>query len=233
MVLASFIDAPSTIRVLVADSRRFFAAGLTRLLSEQSSIDIVAEASDAPSVLRAVRDEAPPVALISHGLIEETAGLLDEIRAVAPGTAAIVYGMPPAPEILIESLRAGAKGLVDQEAGLGDVIAAVEGVAAGRIVISPHLAAQMGARQGDAWRGRAAAAEGHPLSPREVDVLRLVADGASNRAAAVALGLSEHTVRAHLRAILRKLVVQGRVQAVARGIELGLVPPTRAAVRHR
>jgi DNA-binding NarL/FixJ family response regulator len=218
--------APATISVLIADGRRFFSAGLRRLFSEQGTVEVVADAVDPPAVAGALASTQPDVILLSYGLSDDLSGTLHEVRAAAPGAAVLLYGVPHTSDITITALRLGVKGLIDEDATLGDVIAAVESVACGRVTISPRLAASL------VLAGPAPEPEedtlngGRPrLTLRELDVLRLVAGGLSNRDVATSLGVSEHTIRAHLREVMRKLRARSRIQAVTVALRLGLLPP--------
>jgi DNA-binding NarL/FixJ family response regulator len=151
--------------------------------------------------------------------------MIRSLRVRSPQTEVVLYGVGEDDALFIEALQAGVKGFADRNTDIHYLASAIHSVAAGEVMVSPGLArhiaasyAALLARERPTVRGA-----GNDLTEREFDVLRLVAAGHSNRAIAASLGLSEHTVRAHLRSVSRKLGVQNRVQAVAEAVKLGLV----------
>lgn len=216
--------SPAAVGVLIADGRRFFSAGLRRLFSEQDSVEVVADVVDLRTVAGVLTSTRPDVILLSYGLSDDLAGTLLQVRAAAPDAAVLLYGVPHTSEIAITALRLGVRGLIDEDANLRDLIAAVESVARGGVTISPRLVASLAATDPVADRMRDTADGSRPhLTSRQLDVLRLVANGLSNRDVAASLGVSEYTIRAHLREVMRKLHARSRIQAVTVAMRLGLL----------
>jgi DNA-binding NarL/FixJ family response regulator len=225
MVALSRLPTTSPIRVLLGDGRALFRSGLARLLAAEPGIVVVAEASDAAGVLDAALSTGPDVVLLDPFLPGGAVGIVRALRLRRPQSEVLLYGVPEDDAIFLGALQAGVKGFADQGTDVGYLVAAIRSVAAGEVMVSPRLARHIAAsyaalltREQSGPRGAS-----NDLTQREFDVLQLIAAGHSNRRAANALGLSEHTVRAHLRSVSRKLGVQNRVQAVAEAARLGLI----------
>jgi len=146
---------------------------------------------------------------------QETAQELIEFAADSPPV--IVLAVDPQPPWLGEALRAGVRGVLPRDASTAEIAAAIEAAAAGLVVLHPE------AVDGAAVRTREVV-QGEPLSPREIEVLRLVAEGSSNKAIAWKLSISEHTVKFHLNSILSKMRAGSRTEAVMLGLRRGLIP---------
>jgi DNA-binding NarL/FixJ family response regulator len=127
---------------------------------------------------------------------------------------------------VLDALDAGAAGYLVKEAPMEEVVAAVRAAAVGEVPLAPSVAGALVSRVRAARRlerDRAASAAAVGLTPREVDVLREMAAGATDEGAAHALGVSVHTVQSHSKSLFRKLGVHSRAEAVRRAVELGLV----------
>ncbi|REF29210.1 response regulator [Calidifontibacter indicus] len=202
-------------RVLVTDDHPVVRAGL-RMLLEASGIDVVAEAASGAEAIALARDLRPDLVLMDLQLG-------DGMDGVAATSA--LLALPTPPQVLIvttydtdadilRAVEAGAAGYLLKDAPAADLVDAVERAARGETVLAPAVADRLLARL------RRPAPR---LSARETEVLRLVADGASNREVARALFLSEATVKSHLVHIFDKLDVDSRTAAVARAREVGLL----------
>jgi len=145
---------------------------------------------------------------------QETAQELIEFLSDSPPV--IVLAADPQPPWLSEALRAGVRGLLPRDASTAEIAAAIDAAAAGLIVLHPEAV--------DTTVRTTAVAQGEPLSPREIEVLRLVAEGSSNKAIAWKLSISEHTVKFHLNSILSKMRAGSRTEAVMLGLRRGLIP---------
>jgi DNA-binding NarL/FixJ family response regulator len=231
---ASSVSVP--ISVVIVENRPVFSAGLRRLLSEQSSIDIVTEIFDVRMVSIAPMNTPPDVLLLSHGFGENLDEILRAVCTAFPRTPVVLYGIPGASDGVIAALRLGVKGFIDEDSSVGDLITAIHVVAQGQTVIAPRLASNLAALDSTPlteWAG--SAVEFQRLTLRELEVLQLVAHGLTNRCIAASIGLSEHTVRAHLREVMRKLKARSRIEAVSLGIRLKLIQPMNREdpTRHR
>jgi len=129
----------------------------------------------------------------------------------------IVLAVDPQPPWLGEALRAGVRGVLPRDASTVEIAAAIEAAAAGLVVLHPEAVDGASVRT-------AAVAQGEALSPREIEVLRLVAEGSSNKMIAWKLSISEHTVKFHLNSILSKMRAGSRTEAVMLGLRRGLIP---------
>ncbi len=190
-------------RVGVVTNSALLRAGL------ESVVEIVGSASD----LSAAADLSADVILVDWD--QEQAHELIEFAAESPPL--IVLATDSQPAWLNEALRAGVRGVLPRDASIAEIAAAIEAVATGLVVLHPEAM--------DAAPVRAATvAQGEALSPREIEVLRLVADGLSNKVIAWKLNISEHTVKFHLNSILSKMHAGSRTEAVMLGLRRGLIP---------
>jgi NarL family two-component system response regulator YdfI len=146
---------------------------------------------------------------------QEQAQELIDFAASSPPL--IVLALDPQPPWLSEALRAGVRGVLPRDASIPEIAAAIEAAAAGLVVLHPE------AVESPVVRIRPAP-NADPLSAREIEVLKLVAEGASNKEIAWKLGISEHTVKFHLNAILTKMRAGSRTEAVMLGLRQGLIP---------
>jgi DNA-binding NarL/FixJ family response regulator len=217
-------DAAGTepLRVVIADDHPVYRGGLAGLL-RQVGIDVVAEVPDGEAAIRAVTEHAPDVMVMDLNMpgisgLEATRRL----TAQAPATRVLVLSVSAQEADVTDAILAGACGYVLKEAPVEDVAAAIRAAAAGQSVISPRIATMLLRRVRDAADREPVLARAQ-LSAREVDVLRLMADGRSNHEIAHALVISPSTVRNHISSILMKLQVENRVQAAVRAVRDRLV----------
>jgi DNA-binding NarL/FixJ family response regulator len=215
-----------TIRVLLADDQRLVRAGFRMILKAESDIEIVGEAEDGAAAVERARETNPDVVLMDVRMPG-----LDGIQA----TRRIVSGGEPRPRVVVlttfdldeyvyEALRAGASGFLLKDVPEDQLVAAIRVAADGGAMFSPsatrRLIEELARRS--PHQPPPGLAE---LTPRELDVLRLVARGMSNAEIAARLVISEHTGKTHVAHILGKLDVRDRVQAVVVAYESGIVVP--------
>jgi DNA-binding NarL/FixJ family response regulator len=207
------------IRVALADDHRLVREGLRTLLAMSGEIEVVAEAADGIECLAAL--DRQPVDLLLLDLRMPRAGGLDVLRALAGRAAPRVLMLTTFDdeEELREALALGARGYLLKDASLDELLAAIRIVLDGGLVVRTAPAAALAAVR----EGAPAPEPAEPLSPRESEVLSLMAGGLSNREIADALHLAEGTVKNHVSVILAKLGVRDRVRAVLRAIEHDLV----------
>jgi len=217
------------IRVLLVDDQALFCEGLRTLLDLQPDIEVVGEANNGREAIECVARAAPDVVLmdIRMPVLDGVAATRD-IRAHHPNTQVIVLTTFDDDEYVFEALRAGAVGYLLKDVASDRLAEAIRCAARGESFLQPSVAAKVVAeftRLADAphARERANQALVEPLSDRELEILRLVATGASNKEIAATLVIAEGTVKNHVTNILGKLGVRDRTQAALKVKELGLV----------
>ncbi len=197
------------IRVLVVDDHPLFRDGMTGLLATVPDVEVVGTAGTGEDAVRLCIEHAPDVVLMDLNLPGISG--LEAIRRVVrdqPGTAVLVVTMVDDDEAVATALRIGARGYLLKGAAQEEVLAALRTVADGGAIIGKGLAARVldeGRRRYDA-----------DLSPREAEVLALVAEGVDNAGIARELGISLKTVQNHVSHVLAKLQVGDRTQAALR-----------------
>jgi DNA-binding NarL/FixJ family response regulator len=207
-------------RVLIVDDHPLFRDGLVGLLSTLSDIAVVGSVGTAKEALSAARETAPDVVLMDLNL-PGTSGVdaTRQILQVSPSTAVLVLTMVDDDDTVLAALRAGARGYVLKGAAAGEISAAIRSIAEGGSVFGAGIANRLVAPPSPGT----SAPTGPDLTPRERQVLTLIADGASNKQIARRLDLSLKTVQNHVSRILDKLHAADRTQAALRA--RGITPP--------
>jgi len=205
------------IRVLIADDHALFRRGLNIVLAGEAGVEVVAEADDGEDAVAKAAEFAPDVVLMDVRMprmsgIEATRA----IRDVIPTTKIIMLTVSDEEEDLCEAIKAGANGYLLKEISIEEVADAVRAVAQGQSLISPSMASKLLSEFNSLAKR---AADNRQLSlprltDREIEVLRLVAQGRMNREIAAELFISENTVKNHVRNILEKLHLHSRMEAV-------------------
>ncbi|OYN97626.1 response regulator transcription factor [Enemella evansiae] len=199
------------LRVLIADDHALFREGLRALL-ETAGVEVVAEAADGSQALALARDTRPDIALVDVQMPGPGIGpLVDALRDQVPATRIAVLTMHTADDLADDLERRGVLGWFGKSLGHRPLVAGLLAVAEGTPV-------RMNPRSVDPIRARTAG-----LTPREAQVLRLVARGLSNKEVADQLYLSEATVKRHLSTLYRKLGASNRVDALSRAIATGII----------
>jgi DNA-binding NarL/FixJ family response regulator len=212
------------IKVFIADDQAMVREGFGALLGAQPDMVVVGDAADGAAAVTRVRDLTPDVVLMDIRM--PVMDGLEATRRLTDGPKVIILTTFDLDDYVYEALRAGASGFLLKDAPAADLITAVRVVAAGEALLAPsvtrRLIAEFAARShGD--RPRPAAL--NALTPRETDVLRLIARGRSNQEIAEDLVVAEQTVKTHIGRILAKLGLRDRAQAVVFAYETGLVVP--------
>lgn len=211
-------DEARRLRVLVVAADPLVRAGLATLL-RQAGYTIAGQAAPGTELAAETAVYRPEAVLWDLGWDPE-AGLedtLDQVAALSEAGLAVV-ALLPGDEQAGAVRAAGARGLLPRDAPAGALAAALEGAARGLLVLDPGLAARAAPPLGQATPGLPEA-----LTARELEVLQLLAAGLTNRAIAQELGISEHTVKFHVNAILGKLGAQSRTEAVVQALRDGLL----------
>jgi NarL family two-component system response regulator LiaR len=209
------------IRVLVADDHKVVRLGLRTFLSLDVALELVGEASNGREAVEMAGRLKPDVVLMDLVMPE-----MDGIAATAaisrdyPEVAVIALTSVLEDASVADAIRAGAIGYLLKNASLQDLHRGIRAAAAGQVFLSPEAAAQL-------VRQVKAPESPEPLTPREIEVLRLLTLGRANKQIARELGVGEETVKTHVRNILSKLQAASRTQAALHAIRTGLVSSTK------
>jgi two-component system NarL family response regulator len=220
----SFRNDEALIRVLVVDDHALFRDGLVRALKAEGDLEVVGESGDGLDAIERASALQPDVILMDVRMpgasgIEATR----RIRAAQPAVKIVMLTVSDEEEDLFASIRAGATGYLLKEASSEEIAGAVRAATAGHSVISPPMAARL-VNEFNVLTGRLEAEhDGRRLTDRELEVLRLIARGMSNKDIGGELVIAENTVRNHVRNILEKLQVRSRVEAAMYAVREKLV----------
>ena len=214
------------IRVVLVDDEGMVRAGLRMLLDHQPDVTVVGEAADGGEARAVVREAAPDVVLMDVRMPHMDGITAAKLILAESSVKVIILTTFDEDEAVAQALRAGVSGFLLKVAPPERLIDAVRTVAAGHALLDPAVTLRVIESYAAApVRDPKAAALLETLTPREVDVLRLVARGLSNAEIAAELFLGEATVKTYLSRLLMKLDVRDRVQAVAFAYESGLIRP--------
>ncbi|MBO1751188.1 response regulator transcription factor [Actinotalea sp. BY-33] len=218
------------IRVGLVDDQTLVRQGIRSLLELAEGVEVVAEAEDGHAALVLVAEHTPDVLLLDlrmPGL--DGIGTLEALRDQGEDLPVLILTTFDDDELTLRALRAGARGYLLKDVTLDQLVGAIRQLAAGGTLIQPAVTDRLLRAVG---RGEvpAAAEDGsaglvQPLTDREVDVLRMMAGGYSNREIAEALFLAEGTVKNYVSSVLLKLGTRDRTRAVLRALHLGLLAP--------
>ena len=216
-------------RVLIADDDDLMRAGLCELLTADPAIEIVGQASTGRQAIERARQLRPDVVLMDVRMPDlDGITATRELSQVVPGTSVLILTTFEQDDYIFGALRAGASGFLLKRTRPEELIAAVHTIAAGDSLLSPSVTRRVIDRMAQQpTPDLADRARLEMLTPREHDVLELIARGMSNREIAAALVVEESTVRTHVKRILMKLDLRDRVQAVILAYETGLNQPAR------
>jgi DNA-binding NarL/FixJ family response regulator len=219
------------VRVLIVDDHALFRVGIRGILQQEPDLEIVGEADDPRSALDAAFSTNPDVILMDLSLpapggIETT----QRIRRELPATAIVVLATDEDEEALFDAIKAGAAAFILKDIAPEDLVMVIRRVAIGEFLINDKVFSKpaVASRVLKEFRelavyGQEAAPIFAPLSPREVEILDNIAQGMTNKQVAYALSISEQTVKNHMSAILRKLSVNDRTQAVVYAMRQGWI----------
>src|SRR5215212_2529553 len=209
------------VRILIADDHGIVRTGLRMLLENQQDMDVIAEASDGATARDIAIRERPDLAILDVRMPKLT-GLqaTREIREQAPDVAVLILSMHDEERYLFEALKAGASGYVLKRAADQDLLDAIHAVERGEPFLTPD--AQRALIRDVLDRG---SVREEDLTPREQEVVKLVAEAHTNREIAEILHLSEKTVENHRANAMRKLGMRDRVELVRYAIRKGLIEP--------
>jgi DNA-binding NarL/FixJ family response regulator len=217
------VETSAELRVVLADDHDMFRTALRQLLEENGPLRVVGEAATGEGAVTQVREQAPDVvvmdlAMPGLGGVEATRLIIDE----APHTSVVVLTVSEEASDVVDAIVAGACGYLLKSASIEELIAGIRAAAAGDALISPGIAGRLLTHV----REQAVPASPSPstqLSARELDVLKLVAEGKDNAEIAAVLFISPKTVKNHISNILMKLQISNRIQAAVYAVRRGIV----------
>jgi two-component system NarL family response regulator len=212
----------SPVRVVIVDDHDLFREGLRELLQE-AGIVVLGDAATAEEAIELVTELAPDVVLMDLGLSDGMSGIeaTRRLSELAPTAEVLVLTISADGRDVMQAILAGASGYLLKDASVLEIVAGVTAAAIGGSAVSPPVAARL---IEDVRERSRANPEHHPgLTPRELQVLRLVAHGRENTEIAAELVISLPTVKHHISSILEKLAVENRIQAAVYAVRAGLV----------
>jgi DNA-binding NarL/FixJ family response regulator len=215
---------PVTPRVVLVDDHDLFRTGLRNLLEEQS-VQVVGECDNGTDALRAVRELAPDVVVMDLNMpgisgVEATR----QISMIAPLTRVLVLTISDQDKDVMDAILAGACGYLLKHASIAELMHAIRAAAVGESLVSPTIAAKVLQRlRSTSTSHREADTIQSQLSDREIQVLKLIANGKDNAMIAGELHISPKTVKNHISNILMKLQIDNRIQAAVYAVRSGIV----------
>jgi DNA-binding NarL/FixJ family response regulator len=207
------------IRLVIADDHPVVRDGLRGMFAGADDIEVVGEAADGAEAVAVAERTDPDVVLLDLRMpVLDGVGAIKKLHAAEVAARVLVVTTYDTDADVLPAIEAGATGYLLKDAPRDELLRAVRAAARGEAILAPAVA--------DVLMSRVRGPAQEPLTPREVDVLRLIARGTSNRDTAAALFVSEATVKTHLLHIYAKLGVNDRAAAVALAVERGLVRPS-------
>jgi DNA-binding NarL/FixJ family response regulator len=206
------LTGSNKIRILLVDDHMAIRMGLMTAISDTLDMEVVADVEDGTEALAAYRRHRPDVVVLDlrmHGM--SGVDTIRALRSEAPDARILIFSNYARGEEVFQAFRAGASGFVVKEMPLDRLLDAIRTVYAGEQFVPPQVAMRIGERQ---------LAQ---LSPREMDVLKLVARGLSNKEIAAQLGLVVGTVKIHVANLFAKLGVSDRTQALVTAVKRGII----------
>ncbi len=216
-----------SLRILIVDDHGVMRAGLRALLNAEVDLDVVGEAATSDEALQQVSRLRPDIVLMDISMPGSAGNGIEatrRLRELAPNTRVLILTMHEDKGLLREAIRAGASGYILKRAAEAELKNALETVAQGELYIHPSMVRALIAEAAPTLPVRKADMEG--LSPREMDVLRLIVQGYTNHQMAEELNISVRTVESHRANLMNKLNVRSRVELVRYARARGLMETT-------
>jgi DNA-binding NarL/FixJ family response regulator len=216
-------EGEEIIRVAVVDDQRLFTKGLSGILEMLPGVEVVGVAYDGEEAVALCREEEPDVVLMDISMPKmDGISATREIKDLLPQTAVVILTGHEDDEHVFEGIKAGAQGYLLKDSEPEDLSRAIHTVYAGNTIVAPDLAQKM-LNTFEGGRPGASARLAPPLTERELEVIRALSRGMSDKQIAQSLGISEKTVRNHTSNIYRKLHIFDRTQAVIYAVREGVI----------
>jgi DNA-binding NarL/FixJ family response regulator len=218
-------DVLRILRVLIAEDETLVRQGIRKLLELDSRIEIAAEAGDGEEALRLIAEERPDVVILDVRMPRlDGLGVLRALQEKPDAPPCLVLTTFDDRDLVLKAIREGAKGFLRKDVSLSQLVGAIETLAEGGTCLQPAVTESLlrGLHARPPLQAPAPALV-ETLTPREIEVLRLLAAACTNREIAEALGTAEGTVKIHVSNILGKLGARDRTQAVLWSLEMGLL----------
>jgi len=213
-----------TVKVMLADDQHLVREGISSLLALSEAVDVVGQVNDGSEVVEGLRKFAPDVILLDIRMPVMTGiEALYAMRAAGIGVPAILLTTFDDDELVLAGMKAGARGFLLKDVTLENLVRAIETVHRGETYIQPVVTERILKGLSNLDTGALAYPLAEALSDKEIEILRLMAGGFSNREIAASIHKSEGTVKNQVSSILGKLGVRDRTRAVLRAIDLGLI----------
>lgn len=211
------------IKVLVVDDKEIFREGVARLLDEQEQIEVVSKCPNDKEAIDKVKNTEPDVVLMSTNIRQaDSMKAVRQISDSCPEVKVAMVADSKNEENLFLAIEAGATGYLCKDMEVDDFIKSIYLIASGKIVISPPLTRKLVNEFTTMRASKAEVGVGGTLSERELQVLKLLAKGDTNKDIAKALFITENTVKIHVKRILEKLQLRNRQQAAAYAVQKGI-----------
>jgi len=210
------------LKVLLADDKEVFREGLAKLLAEQEHIEVISQCSNGEQAIKKVEETEPDVVLMDSNISEcDSRKATQQINESSSEVKVAMLTDSKSEEELFSAIEAGAIGYLSKYMKVDDLIKSIDLISKGEVVVSPPLAEKLA----DKFTSiRTDEAEGKTtLSEREVEIIKLLAKGATNKEIAETLFITENTTKVHLKNILQKLQLRNRQQVAAYAVQQGLV----------
>ncbi|HEY7859188.1 MAG TPA: response regulator transcription factor [Candidatus Nanopelagicales bacterium] len=216
--------ATDAVRVLVVDRQPLMRRGVVAVLADEPDLDVVGDTADSDQAFELAFRLRPDVVLLDLDLAGGGVVACERLRIALPDVPLVILASAEDDADLVGVVRAGARGYLLRDTSPAELADALRTVAAGRSLLSPAMTSRLLDEFAVLVRRNDASGEGSAtLSPREREVLALVAEGLNNRAIAERLFISENTVKNHVRSIHEKLQVHSRMEAVVRAVRDGVL----------
>lgn len=208
------------IRVLIVDDHELIRESLVFTLKGETDIEVVGTAANGEEALEASLGAKPDVVLMDYVLPDtDGAELATSIRATRPETKVVMLTAATSDDVLVKAIEAGCSGFVTKERAVEEIVSAVRAAHAGEALISPSMIARVLPKLSRNPKGQGAL----ELTPREHQILEMLAQGMRNQEIATELGISLYTVRNHIQGVLIKMDAHSKMEAVANAVRQGLI----------